>query len=249
MSDDSSKELRFLKAYAYGATTLIVLLGVLAFRARQTPRFREIQVQRIDVVEPDGTLRMVLSNHTLFPQPIIGGKAYPLRTGTGGAGAGMIFYNDEGNEDGGLTFTGRRTADGYAAGAGLSLDQYNQDETVTLSYDDRNGRRRAGLTIADRPNGSIQVFADSAMAIRALPDGPEKTRRLAALQTYMRSQGYFGDTPRVYAGKDPDRTALVVLSDPQGRPRLRLAVDSLGAPKLQFLDEAGKVTSELPARR
>ncbi len=40
--------------------------------------------------------------------------------------------------------------------------------------------------------------------------------------------------------------AAVVLSDPQGRPRLRMTVDSLGAPKLELLDENGKITQQLP---
>jgi hypothetical protein len=54
---------------------------------------------------------------------------------------------------------------------------------------------------------------------------------------------------RVYVGRDRSRAAVVHLSDPQGRPRLRLVVDSLGVPSLEFLDDAGKVTARLPERR
>lgn len=246
MTPDGRSELRLLKAYAFGVTSLLAVLAVLAFRRPGRAHFDEIDVQRINIVEPDGTLRMTISDHARLPDPVIGGKSYPLRTGTGGAGAGMIFFNDEGNEDGGLTYTGRKTATGYTAGAGLTFDQYNQDETVTLSYSDENRARRAGLLIADRPDASIQEFAESAMVFRNLPNGPERTRRLDAFRAAMRSRGLYGPTPRLYAGKSADRSSIILLSDPQGHPRIRMMVDSLGAPTLDFLDATGKVTYALP---
>lgn len=246
MSPDDRRDMRFLKGYAFGTTSLIVVLSLLAFRNVQRPHFQEIDAERINIVEPDGTLRMTISDHERLPEPVIGGKSYPLRTGTGGAGAGLLFFNDEGNEDGGLTYTGRKTATGYTAGAGLTFDQYNQDETVTLSYNDENRARRAGLLIADRPDASIQEFAESAMVFRNLPNGPERTRRLQVFRDEMRRRGLYGPTPRLYAGKTVDKASIVLLSDRQGHPRIRMMVDSLGAPTLDFLDATGKVTYALP---
>lgn len=244
-----SNDLRFLKGYAYGATSLIVILSLVAFRESRRTHFDEIDVERINIVEPNGTLRMTISGHDRLPQPVIGGKSYPLRSGTGGRAGGMIFFNDEGNEDGGLIFTGRKTSDGHQAGAALTFDQFNQDETVTLSYDDKNGRRAAGLNIADRPDVSIQPFAESAMVYRSLPDGPEKTRRFDAFVQNMKARGLFGSTSRAYIGKGPNRDSFVMLSDPQGRPRIKMSVDSLGTPSLQFLDADGHVIEQLPSAR
>jgi hypothetical protein len=51
---------------------------------------------------------------------------------------------------------------------------------------------------------------------------------------------------RVYLGRDVGKSAVLSLSDPNGRPRLRLRVDSLGKASLEFLDENGAVTSRLP---
>jgi hypothetical protein len=48
-------------------------------------------------------------------------------------------------------------------------------------------------------------------------------------------------------GRDPSRSAVIDLADPLGRPRLRLRVDSLGMPSLEFLDANGQVTARLPA--
>jgi hypothetical protein len=47
-------------------------------------------------------------------------------------------------------------------------------------------------------------------------------------------------------GRDPARNALVNLSDPNGKVRLRLVVDSLGRAGVEFLDDKGVVTSRLP---
>ncbi|HEX6809920.1 MAG TPA: hypothetical protein VF118_18185 [Gemmatimonadaceae bacterium] len=237
---------RFLKGYAYGATTLAIALSIMAFRQSRTAKFDTIDVQRINIVEADGRLRMTLSGHDKLPDPIIGGKSYPLRSGDGGRGAGVIFFNDEGNEDGGLTFNGKKTADGYVAGAGLTFDQFNQDETVTLSYHDKNGQREAGLDIQDRPNVPIQAFAESAMVYRKLPDGPDKAKRFEDFRKNMIARGEFGSVSRAYIGKGAAKESIVMLADRQGHPRIKLMVDSLGTPSLQFLDADGRVTQQLP---
>jgi len=239
-------DLRFLKGYAYGATSLVIVLSIVAFRQSRNAKFDTIDVQRINIVEADGRLRMTLSGHDKLPDPVIGGKSYPLRSGDGGRGAGVIFFNDEGNEDGGLTFNGRKTADGYVAGAGLTFDQYNQDETVTLSYHDQNGQREAGLDIQDRPNVPIQEFAESAMVYRKLPDGPDKAKRFEAFRKNMIAKGAFGSISRAYIGKGTAQESIVMLADRPGHPRIELMVDSLGTPSLQFLDADGHVTQQLP---
>ena len=51
---------------------------------------------------------------------------------------------------------------------------------------------------------------------------------------------------RLFIGRDPDKNAVLSLADREGKPRLRLAVDSLGNAKVEFLDAAGKVTARLP---
>ncbi len=240
--------MRLIDAYAVGATTVALVLAVVALREARRSRFDALTVGRINVVEPNGTLRMTISNHAQLPDPVIGGKSYPLRTGTGGAGAGIIFFNDEGNENGGLVYTGRTTPAGPEAGESLTFDQFNQDETMTLSYGEGEHRRTAGLSVADRPEESIQAFAESAMVFHRLPDGPEKNQRMQAFQDRMRALGQYGGANRLYAGKGANKEAVVSLADPKGRPRIRMQVDSTGDPTLVFLDTAGRVTYQVPAK-
>jgi hypothetical protein len=224
-------------------TPLLVILALAAFRQEQT-RFTEIDVERINVVEPDGKLRMVISNRPRSIGPIYKGTpfGYP-----GGSRPGMIFFNDEGTENGGLGFSGSRGPDGaYRASSQLAFDQFDQDQVLYLQYADQNGQRRLGLTVADRAPVSIFELVQKRDSINLMPDGPEKRAAMERLMGPVDGQPMFAQ--RVYVGRDPSRAAVVNLSDPAGRPRLRLQVDSLGTPSLEFLDERGQVVSRLPER-
>ena len=239
------RELRLLRAHALVSTPLLVVLALAAFRqGAQKTRFTEIDVERINVVEPDGALRMVLSNRPRSIGPIYKGKpfGYP-----GGSRPGIIFFNDEGTENGGLAFDGRRQPDGtYRAGAQLAFDQFDQDQVVYLSYADDNGRRRMGLTVADRAPTSIYDWVMRRDSINKMPDGPEKTAALERLRAPVNGVPLFAQ--RAFLGRDLARSALVSLSDPQGRARLRLVVDSLGSARIEFLDESGRVARQIPER-
>jgi len=249
MDNDTARELRRVRAVLLTSATLLGVITLAAFRqSSQKQRFTEIDVERINVIEKDGKLRLTISNAARLPDPILGGKSYPLRGGTGAGSAGLIFFNDEGNESGGLAYAGRQTATGHRANGHLTFDQFDQDETIALSYSDVEGRRRMGLSIADRANVPIQPFAESALVIMRLPDGPEKTRRLQQLRDSPVGEGG-KSMMRVFVGRTPERSALVQLSDPTGRPRVRLTVDSLGAAALEFLDAAGRPTHRYPGAR
>jgi hypothetical protein len=244
MDDRIRRELRTLKIYAVVMTLLFGTLTVTAFRqaGQEKQRFAEIDVERINVIEPDGALRLVISNRARSIGPIYKGQpfGYP-----GGTRPGMIFFNDEGTENGGLTFSGRRRPDGtYSAGTHMSFDQFDQDQVVVLNYADDNGTRRMGLTVGDRANVNIFDMVQERDSIMRMPEGPARQQ---ALQEWAAPRdGVPLYAQRVYVGRDPSKSAVVDLSDPQGRPRIRMRVDSLGVPSLEFLDENGNVMSRLP---
>jgi hypothetical protein len=246
MDNDIRRELRLLKGYAIVITALLGTVSLAAFRqASQKQKFTEIDVERINVVEKDGKLRMVISNRDRSIGPIYKGKpfGYP-----GGTRPGIIFFNDEGTENGGLTFTGKREADGtFRASSGFSFDQFNQDQILYFQYNDNNGRRNTGLTIADRANVDIyDLVAERDSIQKAIPAGP--ARDSAMVKWAAPRNGVPLVAQRVYVGRDASKAALVNLSDRNGKPRLRLMVDSLGTPSLEFLDASGQVTSRLPER-
>lgn len=243
MSDDIRRELRLLKGYALVVTILLGTLSLAAFRqSTQAARFTEIDVERINIVEPDGKLRMVISNRPRSIGPIYKGKpfGYP-----GGMRPGIIFFNDEGTENGGLTFTGRRREDGtYTSSVGMSFDQFNQDETLTLRYSDENGRKTSAITIAERDERDIYDLIQQRDSINRMAD--TAARAAALLRLMGPRNGVPLAAPRVYLGRDRSRAAVLHLFDPNGRPRIRLRVDSLGVASLEFLNEAGGVTARFP---
>ena len=211
------RDVRLLRAYVAMISLPLLFVSLSAFRRSDAPsRLDELDVQRINVREPDGKLRMVLSNRARSTGPIARGQpfGYP-----GGSRPGIIFFNDEETENGGLVFEGKTVNGARSAGAQLSFDQYEQDQVVTLSYDDEAGVRTMGLAVTDRP--------DTTAGRRPL--------------------GVPMSAPRVFVGRDPARAAVLRLSDPLGRVRLRLIVDSLGAARIEFLDGRGRIIQQLPA--
>jgi hypothetical protein len=245
MSDDIRREIRRLKGYSLIMTAAFGVMAFAAFRQGvegQNAKFDVIDVERINIVEPDGKLRMVISNRPRSIGPIYKGQpfGYP-----GGGRPGMIFFNDEGTENGGLTFTGSRGADGrYRASTGMSFDQFDQDQILYFQYSDNNGVRRTGMTIADRADVNIFDLVQDRDSIMKMPEGPART---AALETLMGPRdGVPMFAQRIYVGRDPAKNALVNLSDKNGKLRIRMMVDSLNRPSLDFLDETGRVTHSFP---
>jgi hypothetical protein len=115
---------------------------------------------------------------------------------------------------------------------------------MTLRYDDNNGQRRLGLTFADRADVNIYDWVMQRDSINKMSAGPAKDSALRRLEDPTPGEPLYAQ--RVYVGRDRAKNALVTLSDRMGKTRLRLAVDSVGAAAIEFLDAEGRVTSRLP---
>jgi hypothetical protein len=143
---------RFLTGYS-GVLTAAVAIAVFAgFAPSRRDSFDRLKVQRIDIVEPDGTLRMVISDHAHLPGMIVRGKESAMPRPQ----AGMLFYNDEGTENGGLIFGGRKNEKGEVvdSGGSLSFDKYGTNQIVQLVGVDDKEDRFAGLAVVDSPTGA-----------------------------------------------------------------------------------------------
>ena len=239
MSQQLERDVRFLKRYSIGMTAIVLVLSAAAFvRPARREKFTEIDVERINVVEPDGKYRLVISNRPRSIGPIYKGQPFAY---AGGGRPGLIWFNDEGTENGGMTFTGSRGADGkYSASTHMSFDQFDQDQVLNLDYIDDQRGRLTGFTINDRADVNIFDLVKQQDSIMKIAD---TVARNSALRDLMAPRnGVPLSAARAFFGKDRAKSAAVVLSDPSGRPRLRLLVDSLGAARIEFLDETGKVT-------
>ena len=104
MSPSLRREVRLLRIHAGISSLLLVVLGTAAFRqGTASGKFDELTVGRINVLDADGTLRMVISNKDRMHPGVIDGRTIVRERPV----AGLLFFNEAGDEVGGLTFTGR----------------------------------------------------------------------------------------------------------------------------------------------
>jgi hypothetical protein len=234
------RQLRWLRLYAAINTLVLAVLGGAAFRQASPQKFDEITVQRLNVVDANGTLRMVIANKDRMHPGQMDGKLIDRPRPV----AGLLFFNEEGDEVGGLTFTGREVNGVRQANAGLMFDQFKQDQTIGFSYSEGNGRRSAGFQVWDRPESRLSELIDKLNAANKIEDRTEREKAIAAIRAAAPPA-----PRRLFIGKNADRAATVSLSDGNGKPRLTMTVDAAGNPRIEFLDEAGKVVAKLPDAR
>ena len=234
------RDVHFLKRYAIVTTTLLAVLSVAAFTgSSRHEKFDEIDVGRINIVEPNGMYRMVISNRPRSIGPIYKGKPFGYE---GGGRPGIIFFNDEGTENGGLVQNGQLDKSGKVqAGLSLTFDRFRQDQMVQLLVDENGDEARAGIIINDRPSYKTfsidEMFQLADQAPRLAPAERDALfQRHQALGHFGNRRGYFGTKTG---------SAQLVLNDPQGRPRLRLDVSDRGEPSIDLLDEAGHTVRSL----
>jgi hypothetical protein len=232
---------RFLAAYS-GLLTIIFLIAALCGFARVEPKetFDEITVHRINIVEPDGTIRLVLTNTANSPGIYIKNKEYPHPSNR--KSAGLLFFNEEGTEDGGLSYGISKDQSGKVTGSEghLSFDQYMQDQIFTIDAGREGDKKYSLLRMDDRGDYPITESLEAITRISKLPESQREAELKKFLDTHP------GDHPRVILGRARDGGSILQLKDTEGRDRLILRVAPDGTPKLQFLDAAGKVVSELP---
>jgi hypothetical protein len=236
MDNKLARDVRYLKIYAFVLTLFLAVFTLAGFQQDHRSKFEQIDAERINIIEPNGKIDLAISNKRHFPPPVLNGKVMERSVDVG---PGMIFFNGDGNEQGGLIWNGGAKDGKYSAGAGLMFDQYNQDQTVGFVYDDDNGHRSAGLRVWDHPEYPITEIWDKSQIIARMQPGPEKDQARKRLGEEWGSQ-------RVFVGKQPDKSAVLLLADTKGNTRLRIEVDAAGNPNLAFLDEKGKVIYTLP---
>ncbi len=168
---------QFLVIYSAVLSTVFAVLMLSGASAHRSQSFDQIQVHRIDIVEPDGTIRMVISDKDRLPPVIVKGKEHP-EMGEPRPQAGMIFYNDEGSENGGLIFGGHRNEKGEVvdSGGSLSFDKYGANQIVQLVGVDDNTDRFAGLAVSDQNRRVWVGRTDDGSASLALMDANGRKR-------------------------------------------------------------------------
>ncbi len=229
---------RFLAIYS-GVLTIVFAVTVLCgYAALRSESFDQLNVHRINLVEPDGTPRLILSDRAEFPGMFMRGKEYPRPDRRDLAG--LLFMNDEASEMGGLVWSGLKDKDGKVQNhAHLSFDQYEQDQIFVIDSGREDQDKFSAIRIGERGDYPIQQTVDASSQINKLP----KEQQAAEWKKFFAT--HTGDADRIYLGRSPDKSASLRIKDEQGRNRIIIRVDAGGNPVIQFLDEDGKVSKEI----
>ncbi|SEH27007.1 hypothetical protein [Chryseobacterium culicis] len=227
------REVRILKIYAVVLTLLCAMFFFLAFKNQSSnERFKEIDVERINIVEKDGTLKMVISNKERQHPGLVNHKELKPRERE----AGLIFFNSMGDECGGLVYDGNEKESGMV----YSVDQRNTDQIMQLQYFEGSGKdknRVYGLKLWDRPDDfpleDIIKFEDS---LKKLNDPAASKKAYAKL----REQGKLTNE-RFFAGKTAAGDVGIFIRDTKGNVRLKLYVDKNNQTHIDNLDENGNL--------
>lgn len=237
----SHSSVRFLVVYSAVVTLVFAVTIFTGFAVgKKSTSIDVLDVHRINVREPDGTIRMVISDKSEWPGSYVRGKemARPSRRSTG-----ILFIDDDGTEIGGLIFGGHKDKDGSISSNGhLSFDRYDQDQIFSIDAGEDKGKHYSKMVFSDRGDHPIEEEIDEGERIKALPED----QRAAAWEEFEKK--FPGDYPRIVLARATDNSAVLRMKDSRGRDRIVLAVGADGAPRIQLLDENGSTVSQLPAK-
>jgi len=231
MNEKLLKEIKFLKIYSIGVTFVLLLLFYLTLKPNKSAHIEEIFVERINVIEKNGDLKLVISNSEKQHTGIINGKELPKRERQ----AGLIFFNSTGDECGGLIY------DGNAKGAGLvlSVDKFRDDQIMQLQYieDTKSKRRKYGIQLWDYPkeNGS-EARMKKFCALEKLKNKEE----IQKAYLKMKEDSLLAEN-RLFLGKTFNKDVGLFINDKNGNPRIKIYIDDDNNPKIEFIDDKGKI--------
>ena len=226
------RRLNLLTAYAIVSSLLCCLLLLTSSRGPEVHQtMDELTVKRINIVDEAGQNRMVISNAERQADGRIAGRNIEPRDRP----AGMIFFNEAGDECGGLVYQGGGSRGAFLL---LSVDQFRDDQVMQLRYTEDTLRdiRQYGLQFWEFPREDTYLTrSDRLDSIGRLETREEKV----AAYRQMRADSLLS-RDRMFVGKTLDDEVGVFINDGSGRPRIKIFVDTTDTPRLIFLDEEGR---------
>jgi hypothetical protein len=229
---------RFLAVYSgvLTITFVAVVLGGAVMVRSQT--FGIITARRINIVEPDGTVRLTISNRADFPGAWNRKKEYPRPDRR--EAAGMLFMSEEGSEQGGFIWGASQLPDGSIQNhSHLSFDQYEENQVFAIDAGQEGKDKFSQITMTDQGDFPIEEKRKANEEIEKLAANEQD----AAWDKFFATHRH--DVRRLALGRNRDGSVGLELRDQNDRVRLAVTVRRNGEPVLQFFDEDGRVAREL----
>jgi hypothetical protein len=216
------------------ALSALAFSSISAHAAARVERFDEIVVKRVRVIDASGQTRLLLTGKPI-PEPKIDGRTIP-HIGGPRESAGLTFYNDQGDEQGGLSYSGT----GGEQMESLSFDAWHQDQALEIQHGDNSTASDSFIAGNELPkismNETVPQFMREYKAART-----DEERQ--AVRMRWRSEGKFGRQRWMIGNREG--ASDVRLNDAAGHVRLLLRVEANGRARIDFLDEKGTVTKSV----
>ena len=228
---------KFLSVYSAVLTVTFALVVLGSASSVRNQKFGMITARRINIVEPDGTVRLTISNRADFPGAWNRKKEYPRPDRR--EAAGMLFMSEEGTEQGGFIWGASQLPDGTIQNHGhLSLDQYEENQIFAIDAGQEGNDKFSRITMTDQGDFPIEEKRKANEEIVKLP----LDKQDAAWEKFFASHRH--DVQRLALGRSPDGSVGLKLLDGAGRVRIVLVIQADGKPVLQFLNGQGAVVRE-----
>ena len=179
---------------------------------------KELNVEKLNIVEEDGRLKMSLFNSKNIPSLIMDNiDLLPGHRENDGI-SGLMFYNNHGDECGGLIYGSKVKEDGAVSmGMSLTFDKWKQDQVVQMHLQKENEMEQYGISIYDRPNKHFSHTLDTLNEFRSETNKDKQTELVEELNK--------DNQKRIFVGKDFDGETKIALFDKSGKEQIKLAID------------------------
>lgn len=228
------RRINLLMIYIILNTVLFLLLFAFLYVKATDKKIDELTIKRINLIGEDGSLRMVISNESRQHPGRIDGKELPKRNRP----AGIIFFDNNGNECGGLTYNETKEDNKVNKMMSFTMDNYKNDQVVQViddeSYQNNKASIRRGFVVNEFPVGTdMGILIDKMDSLNKIKDTVIRRKLLKSLFKSAASKR------RIFLGRTSENQSGIFLYDNSGKPRLEIYVDSSGNPQMVLIDSLG----------
>ncbi|MBO9202533.1 MULTISPECIES: hypothetical protein [Niastella] len=231
------RKLNFLFYYAIISSSLFLAFILTSFSGKdKNASMDELTVKKINLTGEDGSLRMVISNETRQHSGRINGQNLSQRPRP----AGIIFFNNKGDECGGIVAEVSKDKNALNSGMSFTMDNYHDDQVIQILNDEtyENGAAsiQRGIIVREFPVGSDMLSRNKQFEeLQKIKDEKEREEKMNALWDKD------GAKKRLFVGRTAKNDSGLFLYDSNGKPKMKIYVDKNGDPKIEVLDDKGNI--------
>jgi len=236
MDEKLNKKINFLTGYAIVSTVAFAFILFSSFNVKdKNLNVDELTLKRLNLIGEDGSLRVVISNETRQHPGRIDGKDLPKRERP----AGIIFFNNEGDECGGIVFGLNKKEDVVHSGISFTMDNYRNDQVVQIlnneTYKNDNAEIVRGLMFNEFQLGSSLTSAITKFdELNKITDPEKKKEKEKELESTESSRR------RLFIGRNTNNDNGLFLYDSAGMLKMKIYVDKEGKPKIEVINKEGE---------